>query len=996
MSLSQVYSNIRFFFSSASSDKSLFNKLKKHLSGLKWQDLLAKKDDSTTDVRSDLGQFIESNIDNANIIVWLISAEFLASKQEEIQRARELQKAGFAYIIPILLRPVALNGLSLDQYSCLPSDGKPVSLWPDKDEALTDVAHGIWRAVKDLHDRSVNARSPAETEIPLDEIPYNPLFTDRKSVLTTLRDHFTSGQALQQPQILALNGLPGIGKTQIAAKYAYDYRGEYKNILWLKAASQQVLSNEIHTRASLFSLSDQDQEDDQRRFAAVKRWLHDHKEWLLVLDNFDNSDDSNLLIHQLIPYPCNGHVLLTTLDQASGTRIRAVPVKEMAPEYGVLFLLRRAGIIDAQAPLEKASEADRKEAELIVQEVDGLPLALDQAGAYINKTGCGLTRYHALYLQHSMELLKQRGKYNDDHSESAAVTFSIAFKKIANTYPDALALLSLFAFLPPGTIPREMIEQGVPILDGPLHALAVDPLKLEDAIAILRGFSLVHCHADALSIHRVVRTILVAEMSAKQQRLWAVRVVRMVSAIFPAPQPDNWSLCERYLSQAQECAELIHQFQPARREVVYLQDAVDLLEHLGSYYCQRSCYQDAEKYLTQALELCEQKIGLEPLDKARVFNSLAILRHKQGKYQEAEKLYLLARTIWEQEPNADLSDTAMVLNNLAALYSTLRKYQEAEDLYRKVRLIDEITVGPNHPDAVATLNNLAFLYYEQGKYQEAEPLLQNVLFIEENEFSNNHSDLANSLNNLASLYEKQGRYERAEEYYRRAFTLREHNLGPEHSETAQSLNNLAGIYVKLGKYQEAEPLYLRALTIWEQRLEPDHPDIARVLNNLAQLSRQQRQYQESEQYYRQSLAICEQALGFEHPETALVLGGLGKLYLMQKKDGLAEQFLRRALSIREKVLGSEHPDTAESLSDLAELLTHQKQYNQADALFQRALNIYQQASNLEHPDVVHVMERYARLLEYTARTEEAKEIERAICRIKDKHTNMLYIPKASE
>lgn len=924
---------IRIFFSyatSATKDKPWFDELKKHLSNLERQGFTIEWYDSASSVGDDTGQFIETYLDNADIIVLLLSPDFFDSKrcsELEMKRAFELNKTRLTRVVPVLLRPTGYKGFPLDEYSLLPSDQRAVSERsnPKIREVLWDVANRIWKVVEEVVTKLSDNRLRSATQIPPDDIPHwpNHCFTDREALLTSVRDYFTASQTLQQTRILVLNGLAGIGKTQIAVKYVYNYKKEYQTVLWLKAASPRLLGAEIVSRAERLSLSEQDQTDEQRRFAALRRWLQEHDNWLLVLDNLEEVE----LISQIVPPLKDGHVILTTTTQATGPQVYTISVVQMTTDDGALFLLRRAKIIGKQDEQEATSEIHYTQARLIAQEVGGLPLALDQAGAYIDETHCTLARYLEIYSQQRATLLGKRGKFGEDHPESVAVTFRLAFDKVKQASPSALELLYLFAFLQSDAIPGEMIEQGIPALDGPLHSLATDPVELENAIAILLNFSLIQRHPNTtiLSIHRVVQAILINELGRKSlRRMWAMWTVRLVNIVFPEAEFDNWSICHKYLAQAQNCAELIDNFQLAQKE------AAHLLLHLGRYCYQRAYYQDAEKYLTRALELYKQKKVQDPLDTAEVLNSLASLSYEQGKYLQAEALYQNVQAIWEQELGPDHTDTAAVLNNLALVYNAQERYKEAEDIFHRVLSIDEKMVGLDHPDVAVTLNNLALVYSKQGKYQESEALFQRVLAIEQKTLSANHPDLANSLNNLASLYEKQGNYQMAGTFYQRALDIRKQNLGQKHSETAQSLNNLAGVYMKQGKQREAADLYQEALTIYKQIMVPDHPDIAKVLNNIAQLLVQQGQHEDAEKHYRQALDICEQSLGFEHSETADVLRGLGYLYLKQRRNGDAEPLLRHALTIRKQVLGPEHPDTIRSLRDLEELLNHQQHRSESD------------------------------------------------------------------
>ena len=145
--------------------------------------------------------------------------------------------------------------------------------------------------------------------------------------------------------------------------------------------------------ARLLNLPEKDEKDQALAVAAVKRWLEANGGWLLIVDNASDL----AAVRGFIPQSAKGHVLLTTQAQATGD-IQA-RIGDMLPEDGALLLLRRAKVIKADAPLTAAADAARDTAMHISKELGGLPLALDQAGAYIEETGCGLASYLDLYRQ---------------------------------------------------------------------------------------------------------------------------------------------------------------------------------------------------------------------------------------------------------------------------------------------------------------------------------------------------------------------------------------------------------------------------------------------------------------------------------------------------------------------------------------------------------------------------------------------------------------------
>lgn len=173
-----------------------------------------------------------------------------------------------------------------------------------------------------------------------------------------------------------------------------------------------------------------------------------------------------------------GHMLLTTRAQAPGGIADVITIEKMGKEEGVQFLLKRV-----KKSAHSASE--RAAAEAIVAELDGFPLALDQAGAYVEETGCSLAHYLKFYQTHRKELLRRRGRLVNDYPETVATTWDISLKKVEQTNSAAVALLKLCAFLAPDAIHEEMFITGALFLKQELLTVFGDEKLLNEAIGTL-------------------------------------------------------------------------------------------------------------------------------------------------------------------------------------------------------------------------------------------------------------------------------------------------------------------------------------------------------------------------------------------------------------------------------------------------------------------------------------------------------------------------------
>src|SRR5450755_2137960 len=180
---------VSMFISYAHEDEPLRKELEKHLSLLQRQGLVSTWQDRRIMAGTDWAQEINEHLKSASIILLLISADFLASDycySIEMQCALDRDKASQARVIPIALRPCDWKGAPFAHLQALPTDARPLTRWPDRDEAWTDVVAGVRRVIEALPTPPVNL-SPAGLP-PIWNVPYpqNLLFTGREELLTQL------------------------------------------------------------------------------------------------------------------------------------------------------------------------------------------------------------------------------------------------------------------------------------------------------------------------------------------------------------------------------------------------------------------------------------------------------------------------------------------------------------------------------------------------------------------------------------------------------------------------------------------------------------------------------------------------------------------------------------------------------------------------------------------------------------------------------------------
>ncbi|BCL79673.1 tetratricopeptide repeat protein [Ktedonobacteria bacterium brp13] len=734
-------------------------------------------------------------------------------------------------------------------------------------------------------------------------IPYLPnhYFTGREAILERLANELFVSQPLTVSQPVALSGLGGIGKTQIALEYAYRFYRKYQAVLWVVASDRDKWIASYVTLAEQLNLPEKDAQEQTRVVQAVKQWLQSHSRWLLLLD--DVADFS--LMRDFLPSLHKGHILLTTRAQAMGGLAHVIEIERMEEENSILFLLHRASLLPLHTPFENATSADIVVARAICNELGRLPLALDQAGAYIEETQCGLSQYLHLYQTHRAALLQRRGSFLPDHPESVATTWSLSFEKIERRSPVAADVLRLCAFFHSDAIPEELIVLSASLEETQLAPLKENPLLLDETIAILGAYSLIQREprTKTISIHRLVQTVLKDAMEKVTFDWWANTTVLLVNRAFPNGWFDTWSACERIFPHAIAALALIEQAH------IVSQEAARLLNQTGGYLKERGRYIEAESMAQRTRDMCEQVLGPDHPLTACSLSNLATLSFALGRYEQADALAQRSLTCLERVLDGKYevpSDAAFFLatglNNLASLYHEQGKYDQAELLLVRSLAIWSHTFGPIHPMMAYVQNNLGSLYEDQGQYDDAEALYQQALTVAEHLFGSNHPLVATCLNNLSCLYTNHSdKQEQSEALAKRALSLCEAELGPHHPQTATSLANLASISYMRGDNEQAESLWKRALSINEHVFGLNHTTVARILNNLANLYSAQDQYVQAESFLKRAISIWEMTLGEKHHEMLdLLLNYIVLLHDMNREEE-AEQVKRRAKHLAEQL-----------------------------------------------------------------------------------------------
>jgi tetratricopeptide (TPR) repeat protein len=712
------------------------------------------------------------------------------------------------------------------------------------------------------------APEPAPRALPPEPragIPPDPIehFTGREPDLAELH------QQLQQRRRVVLHGLGGVGKTQLALRYLDLHRTDYPaGCFWLRADQASTLIGDLASLAWRIKppLPEREEVGQERQLEAVLRWLREHDRWLLVLDNLDQPVEEAM--RHWLPPGLPGHLIVTSRSPQGTTRLDLQP---LPLEVATSFLLERTGQDDVAA------------AHLIVEALGGLPLALEQAAAYLIENDWRSLADYADQLRTRMADLLREGK-PDDYPLPVASTLDLSFQRVEEKQPAAADLLRLCAFLAPDDIPMSALQAAAGELPEPLRGVLEDEIESDRALGVLRGYSLVRRQQDELRVHRLVQWVVRGSLQAEAWEQWVAAAVRLLVAVFPrqVEDPKQWPLCARLLPHAQAVIGLMGD------RFVEPEVTKWLLDRTATYLQKRRDYALARPLFERALAISEWVLGPDHPDTAGILNNLASLLQDQGDLAAARPLLERTLTISEQELGPEHPNTAVSLNNLASLLQDQGDLAAARPLSERALAIRERVLGPDHPDTALSLNNLALLLRAQGDLAAARPLFERALAIRERVLGPDHPDTANSLGSLAGLLQDQGELDTALPLFERALAIRERVLGPDDPDTANSLGSLAYLRYLRGELDAALPLFERAPTIYEQAFGPDHPNTAQSLYNLAYLRHAQGELEAARPLFERAVAIWERALGRDHPVTAAAHRRLAELGVEADRPADAE------------------------------------------------------------------------------------------------------------
>ncbi|PSN58931.1 hypothetical protein BS50DRAFT_316695, partial [Corynespora cassiicola Philippines] len=316
-------------------------------------------------------------------------------------------------------------------------------------------------------------------------------------------------------KVIVLHGLGGIGKTQLAVEFARRHHHAFSSTFWLDGSSEVSLKQsfvgmarrlpQTELTADGMEMLKHSTIDVDVAVRECLRWLSlaSNQDWLLIFDNIDrdfhNKDDSQAYdVKVYFPHADHGSILITSRlanlqRHGSGVRVGAVDTEQ------------------ARAILENS--AGKTIEDMILQRLSGLPLALTQAGSYMQQTNLSALAYAEHYDEIWERLMQKQGRFplEEYGDRNVLTTWTISYEQVRKQSEEAARLLKLWGFLDNGEVWYELVAAGCKLSDGMyvpawLLTIAKDKLEYDDAVGLLSRYSLADARegSNSHSMHSVL------------------------------------------------------------------------------------------------------------------------------------------------------------------------------------------------------------------------------------------------------------------------------------------------------------------------------------------------------------------------------------------------------------------------------------------------------------------------------------------------------------
>eukprot|EP01113_Clastostelium_recurvatum_P046796 TRINITY_DN8254_c0_g2_i2.p1 TRINITY_DN8254_c0_g2~~TRINITY_DN8254_c0_g2_i2.p1 ORF type:complete len:1173 (-),score=157.54 TRINITY_DN8254_c0_g2_i2:81-3317(-) len=852
-----------------------------------------------------------------------------------------------------------------------------------------------------INPKAPSSISPTFHHLRVDYIPHprNASFFTRSAALDRLMSALLSSPNNQdRHQIVALNGMGGVGKTSLAVECSYalkdDQPAEQQWIVrWIRGSSASLASEEYlkwayelgfprsEKQHSAVTAGGRGATDAREQITTatefvnntISHWQEGRARVLVVFDNVEHFTDIEPLLLGLKPHI---RVLITTrndkvlLEQPYG--IHCIEVVPLDPIEARSFI---HGMIGTR--------------QVCNDEIDNLVSAVGQTMHRL------ATAMHTLQLSPSLSI----ESYTAGIQSGAEKVEDRLFSMLIGQSPLAWGLLQCISFLEPDFISMDVLAS--------LHDMTREPSPAdgEDIHASLKHLlhhslvSTVEGHeqqGSGVRVHRLVQQEVQAYITHKpsnniplvdqnithtslfQQLQW--RVLETLEGIMPSVvtwSPDIYQKAGRVHAHLMKML-MDESLTTNSNNNMFRTILSNSFNKLGEYqYLVMVDYILALYYFKRALEVGYQFFQ-DSLILASTLNNMADLYETLGRHYEALPMYQQALHIQQKQLFGDHRDVASSLNNVATTYSELGRQKEALMTHQQALQMRQRLFSGDHYDVGHSLNNIGETYSDLGRPEEALSTYQQALHMVQRLFPGDHPDTANCLNNVATTLDDLGRHEEALSMHQQALHMKQRIFSGYHPDLATSLNNIAATYTALGHYEEALSTYQQALHMLQNLFSGDHPDVATCLDNMAATYSELEQFEEALSMHQQGLQMRQRLFIGNHSDVATSMNNIAASYNELGRHEEALPVHMQALQMRQQLFSGDHPDVVSSFDNIAATYQGLGRLDEALSTYMQALQMRQRLFPGDHPDVATSINNVSEILDLLGRHEEARLIQQQL------------------
>lgn len=679
-----------------------------------------------------------------------------------------------------------------------------------------------------------------------ERVPAVPrFFAGREALLARLAAALDQDDGAATVLTQAISGMGGVGKTTLAAALVENHRHERDIVWWVRAEQPTVLAGDLAELATRVGLPSQPDDDLPALARALRRWLEStERRWLLV---FDNAPDE-ASVEPWRPRRGHGTVVVTSRNRNFGRFGDVIEVDTFPPDVADRFLRDRV------APRNPGA-AREDDVAGVVNRLDGLPLALEQAAAWVERVpNRTFTRYASLFDAAATDPFPE-GTRPLGYGLTASNAWKVSIAAAEAEAPLAGRLLAALAFFASDDLPCQWLREaaGHPYLaEGGGDAAAVDA-----ALDALHGYSLVRITPeDTVTVHRLIQGVTrpSAPSGAEAFAAHVLSAQLPDDVVDPANGPTLATMTPHALAflrttadrdLAPEVCEVLNTvtaYQVHNGLPPVAMDAATAVadfaaaqlgadhpatlrsrKNLADAHVATSDLRSAHSHHEAVLADRERVLGADHPDTLQSRSDFAHVDAGMGSVQGALAVFRATVADQERVVGPDHPDTLMSRQRLALAHSALGHHEQARELYTATLADRERVLGADHPHTLATRSNLAAVLNNTGSPEQAISLLEAVLDAYERQLGRDHGETLRARSNIAIAYSNTGDVERAIRLLESVVADCDRVLGPDHLQTVDCRRDLANAYVEAGQSARGVPILEDVVTTYEAVLGADHP-----------------------------------------------------------------------------------------------------------------------------------------------------------------------------